>query len=342
MRSALPEGLDAANNRLSPGSEITAFCGATIWRDKYSLGVAGGHAGTYDDGHYAQDLASGNWEMLLPPSEQASTRAVADAFGEWTPNRPASQHSYFHHVTVGDDIILGCSYAVGFRATGSGQAHRWNGRAGAWERYGAIAPLAPLPHAVLYDSRRNRIARFALANSPVVRVIAANDRTASWTDIPVSNWAPVEIYGSMGLHVALDCFVMIDQHQSPNRVWVMDPDRISAGWVEVPVQGSAATPMISGGLEYVPPMRAFASANMEEADALYYLAPTGGRLDPWAWYKERFTGSVPAAAWETTQGTLASPQGRVKWSSLLNGLVMVKGPGSLTEVFRPSLVAAGG
>ena len=41
VRSALPEGLTAANQRMLPIEGILAFCGATIWRNKYSLGAAG-------------------------------------------------------------------------------------------------------------------------------------------------------------------------------------------------------------------------------------------------------------------------------------------------------------
>jgi hypothetical protein len=160
VRTALPEGLVAANTRLLPVSGVMAFCGATIWRDKYSLGVLGGHGDSFDDGHYAQDLTTGTWQVLALPSDVAMQSATVDTFGEWgIANRPASQHSYFHLVTVGDDIIQGYGYAIGKLAGGSKQAHRWNGAAGKWERYGQGGTFYSVSEAVFYDAVRNRIVR---------------------------------------------------------------------------------------------------------------------------------------------------------------------------------------
>lgn len=314
----------------------TAYCGAVIWRNKYSLGASGGHADSYDDGHYAQDLATGRWEMLLPPSTMGTPSQRVDVYGEWLPNRPAAQHSGPHQVTVGDDIVLAVSYSIGYQGTGSGQAHRWNGAAGAWERYGNLRAGPVDVHNAIYDAKRNRIVLIQSATTSVVYTITANDKAATWTSIGVAAWPPAGLYQSIGYHEVLDCFVMIDQEKSPNRVWVMDPDRISSGWTEVAVRGSAPTPMTWSGLEYIPPMQVFAAANMSEANALYYLARTGGRFDAWAWHKETFSGSVTPARWEKGPGAPDSPQTRVKWSSYFNALVMVKSPGALTEIFTPS------
>lgn len=322
-----------------PVSGQVDYCGAVIWRNKYSLGVSGGHSGSYDDGHYVQDLATGNWEMLLPPSTLGSPSKAADVYGEWIANRPAAQHSGSHQVTVGDDIVLAVSYSIGYQGTGSGQGHRWNGAAGAWERYGNLRSAAPTVHTAIYDSKRNRIVLFESQATSTVHVIQADSPSAAWSKISIPSFSNAGLYQSVGYHVALDCFVLVDQHDAPNRVWVMNPDQIGTGWTEVKVQGSAATPMAWAGLEYVPPMQAFASANTEEGNALYYLAPTAGRYDVWAWVKEVFTGATPPAVWGASQGALNSPQSRVKWSSLLNALVMVKSPVSRTEVFTPSSLA---
>ena len=347
VRAASAEGLEAANNRLLGPSDLWAFCGSTIWRNKISLGVCGGHSAGYDDGHYAQDLATGAWEVLLPCSAQASRGATATAeYGEWTPNRPASAHSFFHLVTAGDDIIYGAHGAIGYQASRSGQAFRWkgslNGGAGAWERYGDNGHMIPpQPHAVLYDPRRNRIMRIPLTMSSNVLTIPANNASATWTVHSLLAWPPTDIYQSIGYHEAQDCYVMVDQHQTTtrNRAWVMDPDNLRAGWIEVPVRGS--TPDLeNGGLEYVPPMQAFAAASTYEPATLYYLAPTAGRFGAWSWAREVFTGPVTAAPWESSGGTAATPWSRMRWSSSLGGLVLLKSTGRLTEVFTPSTVAA--
>lgn len=342
VRAGLPEGLDAANTRLLPVSGVLAFCGATIWRDKYSVGIAGGHGDSFDDGHYAQNLSTGLWETLALPSEVAAHATSVDAFGEWvggTPGRPASQHSYCHLVTVGDNIVQGYGYAIGSLAQGSKQAHRWNGRFGAWERYGTFSGTAySVSHAVFHDGNRNLVVRIPILAGTVASTIPANDPTAAWTPIPIGSWPASDIYASIGFHPDLDCYVLVDQHEpsTPNRVWVMDAGNIAGGWVEVTLIGSAPTPMISGGLAYVPPMRAFASVNYLEADKLYYLTPTGAtRLGSWTWTSETFKGATTPAAW-IGGGVPNAPQGRVQWSSLLNALVMVKDSGQPTELFTPS------
>jgi hypothetical protein len=337
VRSQLPEGLDSANNRLLPANGILAFCGATIWRDKYSLGIAGGHGDSYDDGHYVQDLRTGEWEARLLPSEIGKESALVDGVsGEWvqsTDRRPASQHSYFHLVTVGDNIIQGYGFAIGRVAGGSKQAHRWNGVLGAWERYGNGGASYPQSRCVLYDSSRNRIVRFvAEANHPV-EAIVANDAAATWSSTNIASEMVSSSGGlSIGYHVALDSFVGYDQGSAPNRIWVMDAANIAGGWIEVSVAG--AIPVFgAGGLEYIPPLGAFASANVAEADTLYYLKPTAGRLGQWQWTKEIFSGSQAPAQWD-----VCGPYGRVKWSSLLMGLVMIKSPMAITEVFTPAAI----
>lgn len=335
-RRTLPEGLEAANERLLPPPGVLAFCGATIWRDKYSLAVGGGHGDSYDNGHYVQDLSTGAWQALLGPSVTAGKDTIPDAFGEWA-GRPASQHTYFHLVTVGDDIVLGLGGAVGRLASVYPQAHRWVGSKGAWERYGDSSKIFGVTHFVLYDAKRNRIYRVPSVQDKPVGVIAANDPTAIWQEIVPSAHPFSQIYQSVGFHVALDCFVMVDQNEIAlrQRAWVMDPDNIAKGWVEVPVTGIIAPPMGNGGLEYVPPMKAFATANTVEGDALYYLTPTGGRLDAWKWTKEIFTGPVPPSPWNFTRAALLNPMSRIRWSELLKALVILKGPGYLTEVWTP-------
>lgn len=346
VRAASPEGLDAANARLLQPAGQWAFCGATIWRNKISLGVSGGHGDAFDDGHYAQDLSTGAWEVLQSCSAEANGRAVADTYGEWTPgvHRPASQHTFFHLVTVGDDLMLPVMGAIGYQASRSGQAHRWNGSlnggAGAWERYGNNHIFTPEPRYCHYDESRNRIVRIPLAFNSTFSTIPANDKSASWTDHITSAWPYTDIYQSIGYHEQLDCYVMVDQHQvtTRNHAWVLNPSNLAAGWVEVAVRGSTPD-LLSCGLEYVPPMRALASASTYEPSRLYYLQPTGGRFDAWEWSTELFTGPTAAAPWEATPGTAMNPQSRMRWSSTLRGLVLLKAPHAPTEVFTPSQVA---
>lgn len=340
-RSALPEGRASADRRMLPSTGQTAYCGAVIWRNKYSLGVSGGHSASYDDGHYVQDLTTGAWEMLLPPSTEGSPSRAADAYGEWLPNRPAAQHSGAHQVTVGDDIVQAVGYSIGYTGRASGQAHRWNGAAGAWERYGNHRPTASTVHSAFYDHRRRRIVLFESQTTRTVHVIAASNPAATWSSVRIPDFGSAGLYQSIGYHDALDCYVLLDQRLARGRLWIMPADDISRGWIEVAVQGEAAYPMIWAGLEYVPPMQALAAANMEEANTMYYLAPKGERFDSWAWYRETYTGPAPAAAWEMSRGTLDAPQTRVKWSSQLNALVMLKSPGALTEVFVPSALPMG-
>lgn len=339
IRSKLPEGRDAANARLKPAHNILAYCGATIWRDKYSLGIAGGHGDSHDDGHYAQNLSTGAWEMLLPPSAVASAKAVVDSHGEWMPDRPASQHSYNHLVTVGDDILQGVGYAIGNAAGGAAQAHRWNGQKNAWERYGGSGAVRPVPYAVLHDKLRARVLRIPLEMWRSVETIPDSDPAASWVTIGIPWGPPIGIGASIGYHPDVDCLLLVDQQGAPGNAWIMDPDRIEAGWHPVAVRGATVPRFANGGLEYVPPMKAFVSANVAEANVLYYLAPTGTRLDPWVWTKEVFSGSFDAARWEVNPGVPNAPWNRLRWSSLLNGIVILKSALNPTEIFTPRAVA---
>jgi len=340
VRSRLPEGLEAANSRLKPAHGILAFCGATIWRDRYSLGIAGGHGDSHDDGHYAQNLATGQWELLLGPSAIASASAVADAFGEWLPNRPASQHSYNHLVTIDDDIVQGVGYAIANAAGGSPQAHRWVGSVGAWQRYGTGGNFRPVPHTVLHDPVRDRLVRFAHENGRTVDVIPDADAGASWQTIATPWWPAISIQASIGYHADLDCFVMIDETTAVDQAWVMDAGTLERGWRRVSVSGTAPAGAPNTGLEYVPPIKSFAAAALSEPSTLYYLAPTGGQMDPWVWTRERFLGGALAARWEVNPGVPIAPYGRVKWSTLLSGLVIVKSALVPTEVFMPAAAIA--
>lgn len=345
VRTALPEGLAAANGRLLPISGTIAFCGATIWRNKYSLGALGGHGDSFDDGHYVFDLASQAWETLLPPSTAGGAGIPADSFGEWgITGRPASQHSFYHLLTVNDDIVECWSGAAGYLASSSRQAHRWKGSTGAWERFGLGGSVASngISKVAFHDPVRNRIVRFTIAQGgPVDTLSPATDANATWSTTFPANPPPFDIYCQIGYHQGLDCFVLIDQQQAPlrNRMWVMDPDAIATGWVEVSVSGVFPyAGAADGGLEYVPPMRALAFAATLEPSNLYFLAPTGGRTAPWVWTRQTFTGTT--AEWVTVQGNYNDPYNRLRWSSLLNGLVTIKNSASPMEIFYPTLSAA--
>ena len=336
VRTALPEGLTAATLRMMPTSGYMAFSGGTIWRDKFSFGASGGHGDSFDDGHYALDLATGNWETLLFPSTVGQTGLNIDMYGEWIANRPASQHSNAQLITVGDDIILGYTTFAGYLANCSRQAHRWNGALGTWERYGTLSGRGDTAiYFVHYDLGRNRIWRLpGHVENPYIEWIPAGDPTASWTQEVAYLPAAFEIYcNGIGYHPLLDCFVAVSQHDYPNRAWVLDAGNLAGGWVEVTVTGvTLPTPMTSGGMEYIPPKGAFASANWVENNVFYYLTPSGTKFQSWAWSKETFTGSTTAGAW-MSDGT---PMHKFRWSSLLNGLVCIKDCNVLPEVFTPS------
>lgn len=340
VRAALPEGAQSANSRLGPPYGLLAYCGATIWQDRYSLGIAGGHGDSYDDGHYAQDLATGRWEMLLPPSTVAGARAKPDAYGEWIGGRPASQHSYQHLVTVDDAIVQGYGYAIGAGAGTSQQAHRWTA-AGGWQRYGNGGTLRTVPHVVHYDAGRDRLVRFALEAGRSVDTIAAHDPEATWATVSMPWWPGIGIYASVGYHPELDCFVLVDPPGNPGQAWVLAAGSLPSGWQRVTVEGGIPGTAANCGLEYVPPRRALAAAHEGEPDALYLLAPTGGAFDGWRWTRESLLGPAargqrdPAlvpARWDVNPGVPIAPFGRVRWSSRLNALVMVKSALEPTEV----------
>ncbi len=354
QRTATSEGWNAANTRMLPPDGQLYYNGAVIWRDKYSLGISGGHSGSMDDAHYAFNLLTNQWETLAPTTPYASTYATVNSYGEWTANpvigRPAAQHSYSHLVTVGNDIIQAHGYAIGYQAAGSKQAHRWNNALGAWERYGSLSGSLPnILGSALYEPTRNRIVRFpGSANSGVIDTIPADlatgDATTPWTTVNITTsggtfekWPTADIYKAIGYHQTLDCYVMVSPHDySPtNSVYIMNAANLSAGWTAAPVSGiTPPASMYASGLEYVPPMNTFVAVDQQQADRLYYLTPTGTCTDPWVWSSETFTGSGTPAQWDS--GTYAGPYTRARWSNLLNGLVILKNTQSLMEVFTPS------
>ncbi len=338
VRAALPEGLNAANSRMLPVGGQLHYCGAVIWRNLYSLGVSGGHSGSYDDGHYAQDLKTAKWQVLLPPSSAGSPSKAADLHGEWLPGRPAAQHSGNHLVVVGDDIVQAHGYSIGFNASGSRQAHVWSG--GAWRRYGTLSGAVPNSVAhCFHDPVRKRIVRIpGPQNSNVVDLVAADNAQSAWSTValPNSALAPADIYSSVGYHPALDCYVLISPHDFTPRtqVYVMDAGKLASGWTPVRASGTEIANCVWPGMEYVPPMDCFAIVDQLKPDTLYYLHPTGGRTDPWVWTQESFASTFKPALWDN--GNYAGPQSRLRWSSMLHALVAVKSPVSPTEIFVPT------
>jgi len=129
-RATLPEGEPAASARMLPPSGFNAYAGSIVWRGKYVPGiVAGGHGDSYDDGGYGQDLSTGAWSTIVPPTTLGTSSALVNQWGEYgTPptgqdgvvGRPASLHSFMTQVTVGDDIVAVICGAVGFQAGGLG------------------------------------------------------------------------------------------------------------------------------------------------------------------------------------------------------------------------------
>lgn len=349
--AALAEGQSAAVARMGSPSGLTSFCSAVIWRGKYTLPINGGHTDSYDDGFYAQDLLTGAWSCPLPPSTLGSAALQADASGEYgISGRPAAQHTHCTHIqTVGDDIILGATESAGVGPSGTQQAHRWRGSlnagAGGWERYGtATGTRHAQPHAVHHDTLRSRFVRFTLVgNVSDVQVIADDNSAADWTEIALPGSTPTDIYAmGIGYHPGLDCYALVDQNAvaAQGRVWVMDAADIAGGWAEVTVGGITPPAMSTGGIEYVPPMGAFALCCMAEPTALYYLTPQGStRLGAWAYSKEVFTGST-IAAWAGSGGGALDPCQRLRWADELMALVVLKAAHVLTEVWKPSAVAA--
>ncbi len=333
---------------MQPSAGALAYCGATIWRDKYALPVLGGHGNSHDDGGYALDLVTGLWETIVAPTGLGTSTAAADALGEYAggANRPASQHTYAHLVTVGNDMVQVNGTAVGFAATGSKQAHRWNHARGAWERYGTnTGGISPNGGAFThYDPVRNRLVRISLyGSSGAIDTIPANSAAADWSAQPISvaGRASHNIACAMGYHTGLDCYVLISpgEFTPSNRVFVMDPDNLRTGWVAVAVNGDMPPALSSPGLEYCPPMRAMVTVDHTASDKLFYVKPTGGRTDPWIWSSEIFTGSSPSQSWANGL-EFSGVYRRFVWSDLLRGFVMCKAAASHVEVYVPSEVAA--
>lgn len=348
VRSAMPEGLTAANARLGHTGGVMAFCGAVVWRDKYTLPVSGGHTDSYDDGAYAFDLATGRWQTLLLPSASAGahledpTNAGVNAYGEFEPYRPASQHSYMGAVVVGNDIIQTQNSAVGHNGQMRLQAHRFLASTMEWERYatGEQSSLFYGPPHAWHDAARGRIWKIALTVNSDVMYCADNNVSGSWTSVPVTGWpSGFSYYGVIGFHPTLDCFVLFNQHEVAlrDRLWVLDAGNLAAGWVEVGVSGYLGPLVHNGGSEYVPPLGALATASMTEPARLYYLTPAGGQTDPWKWsHEDFFYGDSTPHAWEDSPGVPGSPWGRLKWSSYYGGLVALKSIDQPLELFRPS------
>jgi len=349
VRTALAEGLSAADRRMQPRTGALAYCGATIWNGKYALPLLGGHGDSYDDGGYAQDLVTGEWETLVAPSTYGTSAMPADAFGEYVggiAGRPGSQHTYAHLVTVGNDMIQVSGSAISFAATGSRQAHRWSSSAGAWQRYGTnTGSISPNGGAFThYDAARNRLVRVSLyGTSGAIDTIPADNPGADWAARPISvaGRARHDIGCAMGYHEALDCYVLISpgEFTPRNRVYVMDPDNFTAGWVAVSVSGDMPPVLSSPGLEYCPPMRAMVTVDHTANNKLFYVKPTAGRTDPWVWSSEVFTGATTAEAWDTGSA-FNGVYRRFVWSDLVRGFVVCKRAVARTEVFVPSEVAA--
>ena len=349
IRVALPEGLSAADRRMQPSATALAYCGATIWRGKYALPLLGGHGDSADDGGYAQDLLTGDWETMILPSTHGNSGATATSFGEYTTdrsNRPASQHTLQHLVTVGNDIIQANGSYIATAANGSRQAHRWNYSTGLWQRYGDTgggisANDGAFAH---YDAARNRIVRINLTGAyGKLDTIPANNPNATWTSVTIPSTGIVfsEIGCSMGYHAALDCYVLISpgDFTPRNTVYVMDAGNLTAGWVAVSVSGDVPPFKGNTGLEYCPPMRAMVTVGATVDNMLFYIKPTGGRTAPWVWSSEVFSGSTAAERWDTG-GAYNGVYRRFVWSDLLRGFVVCKRAEAYTEVFVPSEVAA--
>jgi hypothetical protein len=335
-----------------PISGFENFCGATFRGGRYySMGVGGGHGDSFDDAMYEFDTQTNTWSTPVASSTTGNSSATHDTFGEWTSGpsgRPASQHSYAHLVSVGNDVIQGHGYAISFAATGSKQAHIWRQSSGVWERYGSTSGSIATGNAhCLYDSSRNRIWRFScIGNNNAVDYIsstlATGDSSTAWSSASWSFGAVIpiiqrtgssDLYVGIGYYPPLDCFVAVnpyDFYPSTQRTFIMDAATPTAGWTEVSTSG---TGMPDGSdwmaMEYIPTLPAMAMASRAEAGNLYYLKPTGAATAPWVWSKETFSGSP--AAWAAT-----GIYNRLKWSSTLHGLVCIKNYSSPIEVFYPS------
>ncbi len=343
VRAASAEGLAAAEVRMLPLDGYLHYCGAVMRGDRYlSLGIGGGHSGSYDDGLYEFDLQTSQWVTRLTFSTYGTTSATINTFGEYASappgwERPADQHSNSHLVAVDDDVIQAHGYSIGWAARGSTQAHRWRAVTGQWERYGTLSGAQPLGTAFcFYEGGRDRLVRIpGDGNTPAVDTMPAHDGTAGWTPVslPIPAQNSAGLYKGVGYHPGVDAYVLVSPHDytPTTRVFVMNAADLARGWVEASASGEAMPASANWlFLEYVPPMNAFAVASIDEPDALYFLKPSATANDPWVWSRQTFSGSTPPAPWDP-----AGPNNRVRWNNALQGLVVLKSVTSLIEVWTP-------
>ena len=352
-RTASAEGKAAMDARLLGSSALTDYCGATIWRGHYALPIGGGHAGTYDDGFYAQSLTTGAWSTVVGVSDYAGVTEYTDAYGEWTDDpgdaRPASQHSYSHVVAVGDDIIQGHGGAVGSGTGDSGvniansrQAHRYNYGGTTWERYGDLAAGSTGSQwFVHYDASRSRLVRMRLnANSAQLDTISSNDAGAAWTQLTIDSGGltSLGIGADVGYHAGLDCYVRFG---ATGEILTMGAANLTDGWTASTTSGDEPPISANTGLAYCPPKTCMVAADIAAPLRLYYLTPTGARTAAWVWSYEDFTAGDGSGmqSWNTSGGNAAGVgvHTRVQWSSALSGLVLLKHATKYTEVFYPTV-----
>ena len=344
--------------------QILDYSGMVISDDgRYvSFPVSAGHSACSDDGFYRYDLQTSTFVYPPPvwPSQYGTgLGSTANAYGEYTNapvgyGRPADQHSYSHHLTVGDNVIQAMGYGITVSgASSSKQAHIWRASTGVWERYGSLSGGVPGNIALChYDAVRQRIVRFpAPANNGAIDTIPSNlsqgDNVTAWTTQTITSsggtyekWLPLDISKCLGYHQGMDCYFVVCPGQlSPRtRVYVMSAADLTAGWTEAVGSTGVIPPANIGEQhpEYVPPMGAFAFASFSEPNKLYYLKPplSGVSTDPWVWSSETFTGV------NTPWRQAYPPESRLRWSALKRGLIAWKDPSYLPELFVPYEVAA--
>lgn len=355
VRTALAEGLTAANNRMSPINGILAWSGAAVRANRYySLAIGGGHSNSQDDGFYEFDTNTNTWICRIVPSTfgDGSTDS-SDTFGEYPglgETRPASQHSYQHLVAVGNDIIQGMGYAINHTGGGgSKQGHIWKESTGLWTRFGQNAGgVQNGVGVVVVDTLRGQIVRWSTNyNANVVDSIATSATSGTaWTetshpfDKVLTGTGDTSYYTTGAYHEDLDCFVSINQPGfAANTIYVMAAGNKAAGWIAVSTSGSQP-PSGYNCPEYIPPLGYFAVPSSTEPTKLYYLKPnaSGVITDAWSWASETFTGT--SSAWDTSGNPAAYPHSRLRWCASKRGLLCLKGPNALMELFVPYEVAA--